>query len=157
MRSEIPYQEIIRLVLSWEGYTLSEARVKSRKRERVIARQIAFYFAKSMTDATLVCVGDELGKDHTTVLHAIKTVNNLIETDKDFRVKMWQYDLRLRHRSKRKPGIPFNLRIHRLTKYAYRNVLDAREIAAQASTLSEQAITKHIVRYAHFIKYYKRK
>lgn len=157
MRSDLSYQDIIRLILSWEGYTLDEARVKSRKRERVLARQIAFYFAKSMTNnTTLAVVGAYLGKDHATVLHAMKTVNNLIDTDKTLRAKIWNYDMRLRNHRPKPIGMPFKLRIWRLTKYAYRNVLDSRDIASQATTLSEEAIMKHIDRLVHFNKFYKR-
>ena len=59
---------------------------KTRKREVVQARQIAMYFAKQMTKASLASIGAHCGgQDHATVLHACKTVNNLMETDKQFR------------------------------------------------------------------------
>jgi chromosomal replication initiator protein len=60
---------------------------KTRKREIVQARQIAMFFAKSLTKNSLATIGSQIGgKDHATVLHACKTVNNLIETDKRFKV-----------------------------------------------------------------------
>ena len=60
---------------------------KTRKREVVQARQIAMFFAKSMTKSSLASIGLQCGgKDHATVLHACRTVNNLMETDKKFRV-----------------------------------------------------------------------
>jgi chromosomal replication initiator protein len=44
------------------------------------------YFAKRMTKASLASIGSQIGKrDHATVLHACKTVDNLTETDKQFR------------------------------------------------------------------------
>ena len=59
---------------------------KTRKREIVQARQIAMYFAKGLTKSSLATIGSQIGgKDHATVLHACKTVNNLIDTDKRFR------------------------------------------------------------------------
>jgi len=59
---------------------------KTRKREIVQARQIAMYFAKTLTKLSLATIGSQIGgKDHATVLHACKTVNNLVETDKRFR------------------------------------------------------------------------
>jgi chromosomal replication initiator protein len=59
---------------------------KTRKREVVQARQIAMYFAKRMTKSSLANIGAHCGgKDHATVLHACRTVNNLQETDKQFR------------------------------------------------------------------------
>ncbi|MEA1878955.1 MAG: helix-turn-helix domain-containing protein, partial [Bacteroidota bacterium] len=60
---------------------------KTRKREIVQARQIAMYFSKILTKSSLATIGSQIGgKDHATVLHACKTVNNLSETDKRFRV-----------------------------------------------------------------------
>lgn len=59
---------------------------KTRKREIVQARQIAMYFSKTLTKASLASIGAQIGgKDHATVLHAYKTVNNLIDTDKKFK------------------------------------------------------------------------
>ncbi len=59
---------------------------KTRKREIVQARQIAMFFAKNLTKSSLATIGSQIGgKDHATVLHACKTVNNLIDTDKRFR------------------------------------------------------------------------
>ncbi|MBO7497034.1 MAG: chromosomal replication initiator protein DnaA [Salinivirgaceae bacterium] len=59
---------------------------KTRKREIVQARQIAMYFAKNMTKLSLATIGSQIGgKDHATVLHACKTVNNLIDTDRQFK------------------------------------------------------------------------
>jgi len=59
---------------------------KTRKREIVQARQIAMYFCKHETKNSLSVIGEKIGnKDHATVLHACKTVSNLVETDKIFR------------------------------------------------------------------------
>lgn len=59
---------------------------KTRKRHIVQARQLAMFFAKRMTKASLASIGSQIGKrDHATVLHACKTVDNLAETDKQFR------------------------------------------------------------------------
>ena len=59
---------------------------KTRKRHIVQARQLAMYFAKRMTKTSLASIGSQIGKrDHATVLHACKTVDNLSFTDKQFR------------------------------------------------------------------------
>jgi chromosomal replication initiator protein len=45
------------------------------------------YFSKKMTKSSLANIGMHCGgKDHATVLHACRTVNDLEETDKNFRV-----------------------------------------------------------------------
>ena len=44
------------------------------------------FFAKKYTKLSLANIGKSIGKrDHATVLHACKTVDNLNETDKQFR------------------------------------------------------------------------
>ena len=58
---------------------------KSRKRNIVQARQLSMYFSKKYTKAPLTVIGEQCGgKDHATVIHALKTVANLLETDKMF-------------------------------------------------------------------------
>ena len=65
---------------------ISTLQSKPRKRHIVQARQLAMYFAKRMTKASLASIGSQIGKrDHATVLHACKTVDNLTETDKQFK------------------------------------------------------------------------
>ena len=57
----------------------------TRKREIVEARQMAMKMAKEFTTASLQLIGNEVGgKDHATVLHACKTVDNLCDTDKSY-------------------------------------------------------------------------
>ena len=71
------------IILKWMWPTLQS---KTRKRHIVQARQLAMFFAKKFTKASLASIGSQIGKrDHATVLHACKTVDNLAETDKQFR------------------------------------------------------------------------
>ena len=59
---------------------------KTRKREIVQARQLVQHFAKLKLDKSLSQIGVLTGlKDHATVLHSYKTVNNLKEFNKEFR------------------------------------------------------------------------
>ena len=59
---------------------------KTRKRHVVQARQLAMFFAKKFTKASLANIGSQIGdRDHATVLHACKTVDNLVSTDKQFK------------------------------------------------------------------------
>ena len=59
---------------------------KTRKRNVVQARQLAMFFSKKYTKNSLSTIGSQIGqRDHATVLHACKTVENLIETDRAFK------------------------------------------------------------------------
>ena len=60
--------------------------LKTRKREIVQARQMAMAFSKDKTKFSLALIGSLLGgKDHATVLYAKNTVNNLVDSDRQFR------------------------------------------------------------------------
>lgn len=84
---EVSIDYIQKVVCDYFNLSLELMKSKTRKREVVQARQIAMYFSKSMTKSSLATIGAHCGgKDHATVLHACRTVNNLIETDKRFRV-----------------------------------------------------------------------
>jgi chromosomal replication initiator protein len=84
---EISIDFIQKIVSDYFNLPLELLKSKTRKREVVQARQIAMFFAKNMTKSSLASIGLQCGgKDHATVLHACRTVNNLIETDKKFRV-----------------------------------------------------------------------
>ena len=65
---------------------ISTLQSKTRKRHIVQARQLAMFLAKKYTKASLASIGSQIGqRDHATVLHACKTVDNLTTTDKQFR------------------------------------------------------------------------
>jgi len=83
---EVSIDYIQKVVCDYFDLPIELLKSKTRKREVVQARQIAMYFAKKMTKSSLANIGMHCGgKDHATVLHACKTVNNLIDTDKRFR------------------------------------------------------------------------
>ncbi|MCP4336262.1 MAG: hypothetical protein GY679_00205 [Mycoplasma sp.] len=59
---------------------------KTREREIVSVRQIAQQITSELTNLSLASIGLAIGcKEHATVLHSIKTVNNLKETDKKYK------------------------------------------------------------------------
>ncbi|MBC8488237.1 MAG: chromosomal replication initiator protein DnaA [Bacteroidetes bacterium] len=93
---EISIDYIQKVVCDYFGLQLEAIHSKTRKREIVQARQLAMYFSKKMTKASLATIGLHCGnKDHATVLHACRTVNNLIETDKQFRNYVEELDKKI--------------------------------------------------------------
>jgi len=83
---EVSIDYIQKVVCDYFDLPIELLKSKTRKREVVQARQIAMYFAKSMTKSSLATIGLHCGgKDHATVLHACRTVNNLMDTDKRFK------------------------------------------------------------------------
>ncbi len=66
-------------------YNVSKADLLSSRRTRTIVRprQIAMYLAKTLTPRSLPEIGRRFGgRDHTTVLHAVRKIEGLIEGDK---------------------------------------------------------------------------
>ncbi len=96
-KREISIDYIQKVVCDYFDMPAELINSKTRKREIVQARQIAMFFAKSLTKSSLATIGSQIGgKDHATVLHACKTVNNLIETDKRFRVYIDEIEKKLK-------------------------------------------------------------
>jgi chromosomal replication initiator protein len=94
---EISIDYIQKVVCDYFSLPLEAINSKTRKREIVQARQLAMYFSKKHTKNSLATIGLHCGnKDHATVLHACRTVNNLIETDKRFRVYVEEIDKKLK-------------------------------------------------------------
>ena len=96
-KREISIDYIQKVVCNYFNIPLDHIQSKTRKREIVQARQVAMFFSKSLTKASLATIGTQIGgKDHATVLHACKTVNNLIETDKRFRIQIDEIEKKLK-------------------------------------------------------------
>ncbi len=96
-RKEISIDYIQKIVCEYFGLPSDVLQTKTRKREIVQARQIAMFFSKSLTKSSLSTIGSIIGgKDHATVLHACKTVNNLMDTDKRFKSQIDDIERRLK-------------------------------------------------------------
>jgi len=94
---EISIDYIQKVVCDYFSLPLEAINSKTRKREIVQARQLAMFFSKKHTKNSLATIGLHCGnKDHATVLHACRTVNNLVETDKRFRVYVEEIDKKLK-------------------------------------------------------------
>jgi chromosomal replication initiator protein len=98
---EVSIDYIQKVVCDYFDLPIEMLKSKTRKRQVVQARQIAMYFAKSMTKSSLSNIGAHCGgKDHATVLHACRTVNNLIDTDKKFKASVMELQKKISLTSK---------------------------------------------------------
>ena len=61
----------------------------TRKRKHVEIRQLTMYFMTEHTKSSLSEIGKFFNRDHATVLHAKKTIKNLIETEEEIK-KMYE-------------------------------------------------------------------
>ena len=83
--SDMIYKEFAELITVVADYFRIDEHLllsKTRKRPYVVPRQFAHYFAMKLQLGTLGFVGRMIGrKDHATVCHSVKVINDLIETD----------------------------------------------------------------------------
>jgi chromosomal replication initiator protein len=81
----ITIEHIQRKVSEFFGLKLTDMRARRRTKAVAFPRQIAMYFARQLTHASLTEVGRAFDKDHTTVLHAVSKVETLIRQDAKFK------------------------------------------------------------------------
>lgn len=82
-KRNLSIEEIQRIVC--DHYKIPEdlIRAKNRKKEIALARQISMYLSKRKTNHSLKTIGLHFGgRDHSTVVHAIQTVDQLRKSDK---------------------------------------------------------------------------
>jgi len=83
---EVSMEFIQKLVCEYFEVPVALVKSPTRKREVVQARQISMYLSKNLTKSSLKSIGAFYGgRDHSTVIYACQTVQDLIETDKKFR------------------------------------------------------------------------
>lgn len=68
-----------------EDVTGMNIKRNDRKRDVVIARYIYFNLAKNLTGKTMTSIGKVVGRNHATVLHGIRVLNDWIETNREVR------------------------------------------------------------------------
>ena len=82
---------IIKIIGELEGLPEDYAIIKSRKKEIVAGRYMAMTLIKCNTKLNLSDIGGFFNKDRATVIHAHKTIDNIIETNKNFELKFNSY------------------------------------------------------------------
>ncbi|GAB3576633.1 chromosomal replication initiator protein DnaA [Hymenobacter daeguensis] len=86
VEAEVNLDFIQKTVAAYFNISVDLLKDKTRKKEVVTARQVAMYFAKHHTSHTLKTIGFHFGgRDHTTVMHSVQTVSDLVDSDKKFR------------------------------------------------------------------------
>ena len=87
--NETTIEKIQKIVAVNFEIKISDLKSNSRLRQFARPRQIAMYLSKNLTDKNLPEIGREFGgKNHATVIHAIKKVEELMENDAKFSVTL---------------------------------------------------------------------
>lgn len=83
---EVSIDYIQKTVCDYFSVNVDMLREKTRKRMIVQARQLSMFLAKNYTKNSLKVIGKHFGgRDHSTVIHSCQAVQNLIDTDQEFR------------------------------------------------------------------------
>ena len=161
MKPTYEIEDVCNVILEGEQTTLERINVKCRARELVFIRQLCMAMSKLYTRESLARIGAYIGnRDHATVLHGVKTISNLCFTDKTIRKKVADYEkqiMSLVDKNKDYRRIRMIVNIWSLTKYAYRKVLEPKELAAYCRDWRHRYDGyKEIIRTIRYEKHYAR-
>ena len=79
---KITIDEIQKKVVEHYNIKLSDMHSPRRSRSVARPRQVAMYVSRTLTNFPLKAIGDAFGgRDHGTVIHACKQVENMMEQD----------------------------------------------------------------------------
>ena len=78
------------------GFSINDLRSIRRDFPLVRVRQVAMYLAKTLTEKSMPEIGRRFGgRDHTTILHAVRRIKALMETDRELADEVAEIKYRL--------------------------------------------------------------
>ena len=84
---EISIEEIQKNVAAYFSIKVSDLKSAKRLKALVIPRQIAMYISRQLTSCSYPEIGDKFGgKDHSTIIHAIKKIERQLEEDYQLKI-----------------------------------------------------------------------
>jgi chromosomal replication initiator protein len=82
----ISIETIQKVVANFFNIKIADLKVKRKYKGYLIPRQVAMYFCRKLTNASLLEIGEKFGgKDHSTVLHSIKKVEGRVSQEPSFK------------------------------------------------------------------------
>ncbi len=67
---------------------VSDLRSNRKLRALTVPRQVAMYLCRRLTSSSFPHIGDQFGKDHSTVIHAVRKIERQLEEDPELRVRI---------------------------------------------------------------------
>lgn len=94
---QLQIQSIISVVTDFYSVKITDLQSKRRQRSIALPRQVCMYLARKHTRYSLEEIGGYFGgRDHTTVMHAVKTIDGRCEVDPEFGKIVSSLELQLR-------------------------------------------------------------
>lgn len=83
-KKKISIQKIIQSTAEHFHLTVNDLCGKRRTKDIALARQVAMYLSRNLTELSLPKIGEEFGgRDHTTVLYAVRKIENILENNNE--------------------------------------------------------------------------
>ena len=83
---KISISQIQKAVTDYYTIKVNSLLSKKRTKDIVLARQVAIYLSRELTDLSLTSIGEAFGRrDHTTIIHSYNKIKNKIKKDKGFK------------------------------------------------------------------------
>ena len=90
-------KKVIDEICEYFGFRVSEIKTKTRgKRNKWECRQLIYFFIFKNNLGSLNDIADELGRDHSSVIHGISVVKDLLEVDKHFKTDFTNIEERVK-------------------------------------------------------------
>jgi chromosomal replication initiator protein len=100
-KRDITVEQIQRAVADRFKVPENTLRAKTRKQEVVVPRQVAMYLSKIMTRSSLKTIGLHFGgRDHTTIIHACKAVERMLQGDEELRLTVRELEKQISYLSR---------------------------------------------------------
>lgn len=94
---EINVESIQAMVAEHLNIPIERLRSKTRKRDIVMARQLAMYLSKNLTSEPLKSIGEFFGgRDHSTVIYSLKAVQDLMDIDQEFKKSVYELEKKIK-------------------------------------------------------------
>ena len=91
-QENISIDDIVKLISKEMNVKPSDIRSKKRTRNVVNARRIVIYLARNLTPNSMPQIAQYVGmKDHTAISHAMKKINEIIDSDENFKVLLEEF------------------------------------------------------------------
>ncbi|MDH5597861.1 MAG: chromosomal replication initiator protein DnaA [Cyclobacteriaceae bacterium] len=95
--SEVDIDFIQKTVSEYYHVKTSDLKEKTRKKEIVLARQVAIYMSKHYTSHSLKFIGYHFGgRDHSTIIHSIQAVEDMMDVNETFKSQIDQIKKKLK-------------------------------------------------------------
>jgi chromosomal replication initiator protein len=96
-RKEITIDMITKEVASYFSVKISDLKSAKRIKSIMLPRQVAIFLSRKLTGNSLVSIGEKFGgKDHATIIHSIKKIEEEMKAKKDFKETVEKIELRVK-------------------------------------------------------------